>query len=51
MNLGKTFFLATTHVLFYKVCDVKVSAKKKYNIQRHIAWGKHIQQLNLRNQP
>jgi len=49
-EFGEDIFSCDNAVLFCKVCGVKVTAEKKYNIQRHIARGKHIQQLNIRNQ-
>lgn len=49
-EFGEDIFSCDNAVLFCKVCGVKVSAEKKYNIQQHIARGKHIQQLNIRNQ-
>ncbi|XP_025408739.1 uncharacterized protein LOC112682378 [Sipha flava] len=49
-EFGEDIFSCDNAVLFCKVCGVKESAEKKYNIQQHIARGKHIQQLNIRNQ-
>ncbi|KAL4121178.1 hypothetical protein QTP88_013741 [Uroleucon formosanum] len=49
-EFGEDIFSCDNAVLFCKVCGVKVSAEKKYNIQQHITRGKHIQQLNIRNQ-
>ncbi|KAE9522338.1 hypothetical protein AGLY_017284 [Aphis glycines] len=49
-EFGEDIFSCDNAVLFCKVCGIKVSAEKKYNIQQHIARGKHIQQFNIRNQ-
>ncbi|KAL4123362.1 hypothetical protein QTP88_015558 [Uroleucon formosanum] len=49
-EFGEDIFSCDNAVLFCKVCGVKVSAEKKYNIQQHITRDKHIQQLNIRNQ-
>jgi len=49
-EFGEDIFSCDNTVLFCKICGVKVSAEKKYIIQQHIAGGKHIQQLNIRNQ-
>ncbi|KAL4132751.1 hypothetical protein QTP88_009852 [Uroleucon formosanum] len=49
-EFGEDIFSCDNAVLFCKVCGVKVSAEKKYNIQQHITRGKHIQQLNIRKQ-
>jgi len=45
-EFGETIFLADKSVLFCKICDIKVSAEKRFTVIQHIKTAKHIQGLN-----
>jgi hypothetical protein len=42
---GPKIFLIDKSVLFCKICEVKVSSDKKFNVSQHIKSDKHIKGL------
>ncbi|XP_050531050.1 uncharacterized protein LOC126899859 [Daktulosphaira vitifoliae] len=44
-EFGEIIFSADKSVLFCKICDIKVSAEKRFTVIQHIKTAKHIQGL------
>lgn len=49
LEFGEDVFTSDGIVLFCKVCNIKVNADKKYNIQQHIAREKHVHGIERKN--
>ena len=41
-EFGADIFSTDGTILYCKVCEVRVSAEKKFTIQQHVATNKHI---------
>lgn len=49
-EFGDNIFTTDGTVLYCKICDIKVSSEKKFNVSQHIARDKHIIGLEKKNQ-
>jgi len=49
-EFGNSVFLIDQSVLFSKLCDVRVSAEKRFTVMQHNITEKHIKSVN-RNKP
>lgn len=45
-KFGKYIFITYSYVLVNKICVIKVSTDKKFNIKQYIARDKHIMGIN-----
>ena len=48
-EFGGDIFSTDGTILFCKVCEVRVSAEKKFTIQQHVASNKHIIGVQKKN--
>lgn len=44
-EFGEEVFKVDESVLFYQLCECKVSSEKKFNITQHLKTDKHIQAI------
>jgi hypothetical protein len=40
-DFGEEYFSSDGRILFYKLCAVKVTAGKRFNVQQHCDMAKH----------
>jgi len=45
-EFGETIFSSDKSVLYCKMCDIKVSAEKRFTVIQHLKTAKHIQNIS-----
>jgi hypothetical protein len=50
-EFGSSVFLIDESVLFCKLCEVKVSAQKRFTVFQHIKTEKHVKSVNRIDKP
>lgn len=50
-EFGSSVFLIDESVLFYKLCEVKVNAQKRFTVLQHLKTEKHIRSVNRIDKP
>jgi len=49
-EFGDNIFTTDGTILYCKICDIKVSGEKKFNVFHHVARDKHMMGIEKRNQ-
>jgi len=49
-EFGDNIFTTDGTVLYCTICNIKVSAEKKFTVNQHVARGKHILGIKKKNQ-
>lgn len=45
-ELSKTIFSTDKSILYCKLCDIKISAKKRFTVLQHVKTTQHIEGIN-----